>query len=262
MENSKFHKVGAGFTLIELLVVIAIIAILAAILFPVFARARENARRSSCQSNLKQIGLGIAQYTQDYDESMPFSDFQVGSTACDGGYEDCRWTNAIFPYVKSEQLFDCPSRPESIYRYQNDIQYRDGSYAANSAYRYNIANFHAPFARRALQTKPTTLAQIADSAGTISVFDGGWLNGTTWASVHDILNPGQPPDALSIVKGSPSYIDMPTAGSSEIVARHLDTANVLFCDGHVKAMQLAPLLASKTVGASTNVYTMFTIEDD
>src|SRR5689334_5202516 len=62
-----------GFTLIELLVVIAIIAILAAILFPVFARARENARRASCQSNLKQIGLGIMMYTQDYDETFPRS---------------------------------------------------------------------------------------------------------------------------------------------------------------------------------------------
>src|SRR4028118_1774787 len=61
----------SGFTLIELLVVIAIIGILASILFPVFARARENARRSSCQSNLKQIGLGILQYTQDYDEKLP-----------------------------------------------------------------------------------------------------------------------------------------------------------------------------------------------
>lgn len=60
-----------GFTLIELLVVIAIIALLAAILFPVFARARENARRASCQSNLKQIGLSVVQYTQDYDETFP-----------------------------------------------------------------------------------------------------------------------------------------------------------------------------------------------
>src|SRR5687768_5924591 len=68
-----------GFTLIELLVVIAIIAILAAILFPVFARARENARRSSCQSNLKQIGLGFAQYTQDYDEKMPITIYWTGA---------------------------------------------------------------------------------------------------------------------------------------------------------------------------------------
>src|SRR5687767_6194063 len=67
--NVPFRK--SGFTLIELLVVIAIIAILAAILFPVFARARENARRASCQSNLKQVGLGFVQYTQDYDERYP-----------------------------------------------------------------------------------------------------------------------------------------------------------------------------------------------
>src|SRR5688572_16253581 len=78
--QQKTHK---GFTLIELLVVIAIIAILASILFPVFARARENARRSSCQSNLKQLGLGFIQYTQDYDEKLPatgeISDSPLGS---------------------------------------------------------------------------------------------------------------------------------------------------------------------------------------
>ena len=88
-----------GFTLIELLVVIAIIAILAAILFPAFARARENARRASCQSNLKQIGLGFAQYTQDYDEQYP----PVGAADASG------WANTLQPYLKSIQLFQDPS---------------------------------------------------------------------------------------------------------------------------------------------------------
>jgi prepilin-type N-terminal cleavage/methylation domain-containing protein/prepilin-type processing-associated H-X9-DG protein len=91
-----------AFTLIELLVVIAIIAILASILFPVFGRARENARRSSCQSNLKQIGLGFEQYKDDNDQYYPGD-----STLVAGQYRG--WPTFIQPYVKSEQLFVCPS---------------------------------------------------------------------------------------------------------------------------------------------------------
>src|SRR5687768_11777068 len=86
----------AGFTLIELLIVIAIIALLAAILFPVFARARENARRTSCQSNLKQIGLGIQQYTQDNDERFPPEDTNDPTTV--------GWALSTQPYTKSEQI--------------------------------------------------------------------------------------------------------------------------------------------------------------
>ncbi len=102
-------SIRSAFTLIELLVVIAIIAILAAILFPVFARARENARRSSCQSNLKQIGLGVLQYTQDYDEKYP----QVLQ-----GSEN--WRSVVQPYLKSGagQLFACPSNSD-----QNQFSY-------------------------------------------------------------------------------------------------------------------------------------------
>ena len=113
----KKPKIQA-FTLIELLVVIAIIAILAAILFPVFARARENARRSSCSSNLKQIGLGIMQYIQDYDEKYPITN-SVGELSNtippnNGGYYDPYWNYGswryvVHPYVKSTQLYRCPS---------------------------------------------------------------------------------------------------------------------------------------------------------
>src|SRR5690349_12144108 len=78
---AKPKRSARGFTLIELLVVIAIIALLAAILFPVFARARENARRASCQSNLKQIGLGFHQYTQDYDDRLPLTMWHSGGSS-------------------------------------------------------------------------------------------------------------------------------------------------------------------------------------
>jgi len=107
-----------AFTLIELLVVIAIIALLAAILFPVFARARENARRTSCISNLKQIGLGVMQYLQDYDETYPLREYNVplGVPGPDGEvlYDTASvgiifWTQLLHPYTKSHQVYYCPS---------------------------------------------------------------------------------------------------------------------------------------------------------
>ena len=123
--NMTLTKARRAFTLMELLVVIAIIALLAAILFPVFSRARENARRSSCQSNLKQIGVGILQYTQDYDETMVRVYYPSSTTNASGtvgcrledasfgeeatGNTNYKWMDAIYSYVKSEQLFVCPS---------------------------------------------------------------------------------------------------------------------------------------------------------
>lgn len=92
----------SAFTLIELLVAIAIIALLAAILFPVFGRARENARRTACISNLKQIGLGVLQYVQDYDEAFPQQGYSQGGMTY-------RWRALLYPYVRNTQVFKCPS---------------------------------------------------------------------------------------------------------------------------------------------------------
>jgi type II secretory pathway pseudopilin PulG len=113
-----------------LLVVIAIIAILAAILFPVFARARENARRSSCQSNLKQLGLAVIQYVQDYDEKYPLAGRQgeAPTTMTDWWWQP--WPTEVQPYIKSTQVFRCPSDPGG-----NENQPWTGaqiSYAGNS----------------------------------------------------------------------------------------------------------------------------------
>src|SRR4051794_18856382 len=98
---SNRSRVAGGFTLIELLVVIAIIAILAAILFPVFAQARAKARQTACLSNMKQIGTGISMYTQDYDEMIVPSQNGSGATLVS-------WPSMIQPYIKSAEVFVCP----------------------------------------------------------------------------------------------------------------------------------------------------------
>jgi prepilin-type N-terminal cleavage/methylation domain-containing protein/prepilin-type processing-associated H-X9-DG protein len=104
-----------GFTLIELLVVIAIIAIVAAFLFPVFAMARERARMSACVSNMRQIGSALMMYVQDYDETFPYIRFQGTNVMppCPKGIQCYVWKNAIRPYLKSLDVFACPSNPYS-----------------------------------------------------------------------------------------------------------------------------------------------------
>jgi prepilin-type N-terminal cleavage/methylation domain-containing protein/prepilin-type processing-associated H-X9-DG protein len=118
-----------GFTLIELLVVIAIIAILAAILFPVFAKAREKARQSSCLSNLKQIGLATLSYVQDYDERMPRHYYGSATFIISP-------QTGIMPYMKSTQILSCPSGA-SLYTWFWDLGYTGAPVAISGSYGYN-----------------------------------------------------------------------------------------------------------------------------
>lgn len=102
-----------GFTLIELLVVIAIIAILAAILFPVFARAREKARQSSCASNMRQIAMALLMYRSDHDETQPESSPDTDLSQLDSCDYTYTWRACILPYVKNRQIFICPTAPQN-----------------------------------------------------------------------------------------------------------------------------------------------------
>lgn len=198
-----------GFTLIELLVVIAIIAILASILFPVFARARENARRASCQSNLKQIALGFKQYIQDYDEKYPIVTNNGTSTSAGNGPGG--WGVALQPYLKSTQIYQCPSETTQGGSDPNLSTYND------YFYNYNCAGQN----EAAMTTVSNTILQGDFQSG----YGDTVANGTNAVSTPN-YNIGLGTSGVAWV--------VPTGTNQNYTNRHLDGANYSFVDGHVK----------------------------
>lgn len=257
---SKFRKQN-GFTLIELLVVIAIIAILAAILFPVFAQAREKARQASCISNEKQIGLGLIQYSQDYDEMM------VKAWYGNAGYNPSdpnpatakyKWMDAVYPYVKSTQVFSCPDFNDNLNqgmtgKYVNfanltspdDTHY--GSYAINATYwDGNLTDNGVSSPAASIGgTTSLTLSQLAHPATTAWIADGEGSFQFDWPNVNPpVVNTG------GISSWGSSY------RGDNCAARHTQYVDVVWCDGHAKAMRLDTLMTTKSVTISTGTYTI------
>lgn len=221
-----------GFTLIELLIVITIMAILAALLFPVFSKAREKARSLRCASNLRQIGAAILMYCQDNDEVMPL---QYAEWPEPGTY---RWTDEILPYVKNVELFACPSNQTGVFVPATLGQY--GGYVANVGYFGSNVNDGQP-------TDPPfmiygrSLTEFEDDSGTIMVGDG--RTGEFQAAW-------------------PTKLQQPTSVVNDQLqnysGRHSGGANFLYCDGHVKWLPLTALLKTNSNG----LYPPFTIQDD
>jgi prepilin-type N-terminal cleavage/methylation domain-containing protein/prepilin-type processing-associated H-X9-DG protein len=187
-----------GFTLIELLVVIAIIAILAAILFPVFARAREKARQTSCLSNAKQITLAVMQYTQDYDECLPFYQNEPN------GITNRMWYQVIYPYIMNEQVLRCPSSPSITVGYGWNIDCI--GYGSSSGVRL-------PPVSLATLKYPSTTLLFADKGGSTAGYyrPSRWIgNPSTYGYLYDTYEP-----QMKVHNGGP---------------------NVGFADGHAKWM--------------------------
>jgi prepilin-type N-terminal cleavage/methylation domain-containing protein/prepilin-type processing-associated H-X9-DG protein len=219
MKISQTRNRNKGFTLIELLVVIAIIAILAAILFPVFAQAREKARQTACSSNLKQLSLAFLMYAQDNDERMPPAYYFTDSFSREHAWDfDIVWNSdytvksyglgLVGPYTKNGQINVCPSfrgqssgRPASGYAY--NASYLGKSWEEGGA--------------------PVSLGRVRAPSDIVLLCDSAYWS--TWGYV------GISQNNYLRAPGDPSY----AYSGPNVHFRHQGAANVAYCDGHVKA---------------------------
>ena len=227
--NSSHQRRCRAFTLIELLVVIAVIAVLASILFPVFARARENARRTSCLSNLKQVGLAFQMYAQDYDENFPLTTVTDAGLTSDGiaMTPQSSWTTSTQSYIKSVQVYRCPS--DSSSRWNAPVAPPAAppfttSYILNSWFSAGKTVSFKKLSSTQEPSRAILMSEKADAPGMM-------------LAAADHFHPqywGASPEETSMMMASAVWDSAKNETRELALLRHLEGFDSLYADGHVK----------------------------
>lgn len=244
----------SGFTLIELLVVIAIIAILAAILFPVFAQAREKARQISCLSNTKQMGIAVLMYIQDYDEVSPLAYHNPSWGGTQGPHTNfyASWWSFIYPYNKSSQVTRCPSNPNNNLNVSSIVDTALGlktSYAVNT---FDFSHVKGAFSRDpgfqgadgdtvsvslSDMVAPAQLIGIVEETLSFAEFDVSQGFG-----IYDAPTQETPFNDMEETSPAGPVVPISYISSGNLFAGHTGRVNIFFMDGHSKAYQPIQLL--------------------